>query len=435
MGFFDFLQADKTPPTQAVGASGLDIQAGYVYDELLLKLKNPEYRRRDFREMADNDPTIGGMLYSIETMIRGVEWVIQPCEDDFEDMQGHAAWLHNALFSEMDTGFADHINEALSMLVYGFSVFEVVYKKLPDGKLGISTLNERVQETLLQWYIKDDVITGVKQQIFGGDNSRIVDIPSTRLLHYRTTTKRNNPEGRSILRACYAPYLRKKYAEQNEIIGIQRDLSGIPQMTLPMEYLAADASADKKTYVEAIKRILATIQKNEQSGIIVPSDTYEDNTGKPTNVRKFEFSLVASAGTRANNTTEIINRYDEAILRSCIAEFQKLGSQGSGGSYSLGDVKLGLFYKSLQCYIDNIAATFNNQLIKKLWLLNGWDIAYMPKLKGVGLQDVDVTELSEAVKNFTLAGVLDLTNNPAVSDFVADKLGLPHSDSNSMDGN
>ncbi|WP_155274431.1 hypothetical protein [Piscirickettsia salmonis] len=44
---------------------------------------------------------------------------------------------------------------------------------------------------------------------------------------FRTTSRKGNPEGRSILRNAYQPWYYKKNLESIESIGIERNLVGL----------------------------------------------------------------------------------------------------------------------------------------------------------------------------------------------------------------
>jgi len=59
------------------GVSGLKHNGGMVTEEFLPELKG----RRGvdiYRQMGDNDPVVGGVLYGIEMVLRAVGWSVQP---------------------------------------------------------------------------------------------------------------------------------------------------------------------------------------------------------------------------------------------------------------------------------------------------------------------------------------------------------------------
>src|SRR5215213_8472928 len=71
---------DRKPlPTEMVGASGLLQYSGRLAEEFLKDLDN-EKGRKVYREMSDNDPVIGAILFAIDMLMRQVEWRIDPAD-------------------------------------------------------------------------------------------------------------------------------------------------------------------------------------------------------------------------------------------------------------------------------------------------------------------------------------------------------------------
>ena len=139
------------------GVTGLRRAGGYVQEEFLPKLAG--YRAiQVYREMRDNDPVVGAILYAIDKLVRQVPWRVQPASTKLED-QKMAKFLESCLI-DMSTTWEDTISEILSMLAYGWSMHEIVYKrregdsrdsskrsKFDDGLIGWRKLPIRSQET------------------------------------------------------------------------------------------------------------------------------------------------------------------------------------------------------------------------------------------------------------------------------------------------
>ena len=113
--------------------------------------------------------------------------------------------------NDMQDTWTDTISEILSFLAYGWSYHEIVYKrrtgnsrdprqnsKFTDGLIGWQKLPIRAQETLFRWeYDEADNLTGMTQ--LPPPDYRMATIPIEKALHFRTKSRKNNPEGRSIL--------------------------------------------------------------------------------------------------------------------------------------------------------------------------------------------------------------------------------------------
>lgn len=67
------MRADYTE----IGSSGLQQYGGQVYEEFLRALQG-DRGIKTFREMSDNDPVIGGMLFAVEMLVRQVDWNLEP---------------------------------------------------------------------------------------------------------------------------------------------------------------------------------------------------------------------------------------------------------------------------------------------------------------------------------------------------------------------
>jgi hypothetical protein len=64
-----------------LGAPGTYMAAGMVQDEFLPALMGDK-AMRVYREMADNDPVVGAVIYAIKMLVRQVEWGVEPYEDE-----------------------------------------------------------------------------------------------------------------------------------------------------------------------------------------------------------------------------------------------------------------------------------------------------------------------------------------------------------------
>ena len=170
-----------------------------------------------YTEMVDNDATIGGVWFAIEMLMRNTKFQIEPGGDTAKDKE--AAEFVESCMNDMERTWADTLSEILSFLTYGWSYHEIVYKrrvgktttpitnsKYADGLIGWRKLPIRAQDTLEGWEYKDgtDDLVGMTQ-IAPPDYVRVT-IPIEKALHFRTRSRKDNPEGRSILRTAYRAY-------------------------------------------------------------------------------------------------------------------------------------------------------------------------------------------------------------------------------------
>jgi hypothetical protein len=396
------------PDLNELGTTGLRRSGGFITEEFLNQLRG----RRGllvYREMADNDPVIGSILYAIEKVTLRLDWRIDPY-DDSDEAKEIAEFVDQCL-EDMSDSFDQTLASILSMLVYGFSFHEIVYKvrggdvddpkrksKYKDGKIGWRKFPIRAQETLNNWMMdQEGGIQGFRQIDPTGGGFR--EIPIEKGLLFRTTVNKNNPEGRSLLRNCFRPWYYKRRIEEIEAIGIERDLAGLPVAKVPPEYLSSGASAAQQAVLAEITSIVQNIKRNEQEGVIFPK-MYDEN-----NNEMFSLELLSSGGTRQFDTDKVISRYDQRISMSVLTDFILLGHERVG-SFSLGSQKMDLWTMSIDAIAKSIAEVFNQYAIPRLIKLNSMNSELMPYLTYGQVSSVDLGELADYVQKLTAAGVL-----------------------------
>lgn len=409
---------------RAIGITGLKQNSGYVWEEFLPQLRG-ERARRIYREMADNDATIGAFLAAIEMMIRAVDWKIVPADiekqkdDLIVDVTRHeksVQFVKGLLFEDMETPFDDFITEALSMLTYGWSWFEILYKRrigpnetnptrksrFKDGKIGIRDLVIRSQDSLDRWEVNEETgeIVGMWQTPpAGGDH---VFIPREKSLLFRPKSYRKSPESKSVLRPAYRPWYLLKHTQDIEVIAIERELNGLPIARVPQDLLASTDSDDLAIVAEYVKMV-RDVKFNEQAGIVLPSDPWMDSEGKHSGLRQYEFELLSSKGSRAIDTNTVIERYQFDIARTVLADFIMLGVS-ERGSFALSETKVDLFLRSLEGWMEVITNVVNRDLLPGIWDLNGMNPNTMPKLESGRIAPDSLDEIGNYVARLQQGG-------------------------------
>ena len=413
----------QTEATKTLGVSGDNTHNGQIRaDEFLPELRGKKAIRK-YREMRDNDSTIGAVMYATEQVLRDVDLKVMPANDTPEAKR-EAAFVESVL-DDMDHTLDDHISEALSSLSYGFAWFEVVYKrregpnqrsdkkrsKASDGRMGIRKIAIRAPWTINRFEVDKQTgdVLGIYQDGSGYNSSNF--IPTRKSLYYKTTSLNGDPAGRSILRNAYTSYEYLNNLQSIEAIAVERELAGIPVARIPAEYLSGDASAVQSTFVSTLQGILRDVKFNEQGYIILPSDTYPDKDGSPTPHRLVDMELMSSSGTRNIDIDPVVKRYQHDIARSVLSEFLMLGSQG--GSYALSKSKTDLFLRALESYIQAIVDVLNKQLVERLWELNGLNYALMPTIVAGDVAPHDLREIAAFLRNLNGADI-NVSDHPEV---------------------
>ena len=414
----------ETEATQVLGIAGDNTQNGQIRaDEFLPELRGKRAIRK-YREMRDNDSTIGAVMYATEQVLRDVDIKVMPANDT--PAAKREAEFVESIFDDMDHTLDDHISEALSSLTFGFAWFEVVYKrrkgpnnrsdksrsKFTDGRIGVRKIASRAPWTISKFDVdqKTGDVLGVHQEGAGFNNTSF--IPTRKSLYYRTTAINNDPSGRSILRNAYTSYEYLNNLQSIEAIAVERELAGIPVARIPAEYLSTDATSAQAGFVGNLQQILRDVKFNEQGYIILPSDTYPDKDGSPTSNRLVDVELMSSNGKRNIDIDPIVKRYQHDIARSVLSEFLMLGG-GNTGSYALSKSKTDLFLRALESYIQAIVDVLNKQLVERLWELNGLNYDLMPTVVAGDVAPHDLREIAAFLRNLNGANI-DVSSHPEV---------------------
>ncbi len=410
-----------------IGSSGLVQYGGRVEEDFLRQLQG----RRGYaiyREMAENHPVIGGILSAIEMLFRSVDWTVQPSDPDDQRAVDEAEFVAGCL-NDMSISWQDTVNTILTMLTYGFSFNEIVYKrrqghqddgtssKFDDGRIGWRKLPLRAHDTVYEWkFDKNGGIEGMTQMNpLAGTGP--VFIPIEKALLFRTTTKLNNPKGRSVLRSAYTSWYYQKRIQTIEAIGIERDLAGLPVAFVPPQLLSDNATSQETAALTEIKRIVRNIRRDEQEGLVFPL-AYDPETKQ----KAYDIQLLTSGGRRQFDTNEIINRYDQRIAMSVLADFIMLGHERVG-TQALSVSKIELFMDSIEAWLTGIADVFNSYGIPRLMKLNGVADELIPKLHYSAPRDPDIGILGDYVSKLTASGAM--LPDDSLSDYLRELAGLP----------
>ena len=419
-------------PFVQLGRTGLRHFSGIIDEEFLPQLRGPR-ALTVFREMKDNDPTVGATLFAVEMLMRQVAWRTEAADDSPAALE--QAEFVESCFGDMADTWPDTLASIFSFLPFGHSVHEQVFKlraghnpddlsrdsKFNDRKIGWRKFAGRSQDTITRWIIPPgtDELAGIVQLPPPDFRERV--IPMSKLLLFRTTTAKGNPLGRSILRNAYRPWFFKKRIEEIEGIGIERDLAGLPTMGVPAKILTASASDDEKALLVEIRKMLSEVRRDEREGVIFPIEFDADGHDM------YKFELMRSGGRRQFDTTQIVTRYDRRIAGVVLADFILLGGERVG-SFALADSKTELFGLALGAWLDVVVAIFNRKAIPDLMAINGMASELSPKLVHGDVESIDLAALGTYIAALSSAGML--TANPETENALRAHATLPEIDVN-----
>lgn len=336
-----------------IGKSGIKWSSGTILEEFLPELQDRQ-GIKIYREMADNDDVVGAILFAIKHILGSVRWTVRMWDGSEDDKNEEVVFLKKNM-KGMSHSWDEFITEVLSMLIYGWALFEPVYT-VREGKRWWKNISLRSQGSYDRWDIDDRTgkIYGMWQN--PAPNYEYIYLPLSKCFLFRTELAGDNPMGRSILRNAYRPWYFKKNLEEVEAIGIERDLTGLPYAQPPEGFNTANPSPEEQQAIEYTIKLLSNMRRDEQDGLFKPPG--------------WDIGLMSSPGTRQFDTTPVINRYAKGIALTVLAQFIMLGMERTG-SYALAGEFTEMFYNCIEGWVNKIANTINRYAVKRLFALNG----------------------------------------------------------------
>lgn len=400
-------------PTAELANRGLHMRSGmahYAREEFIPALRGNK-AMKVYREMVDNTGLVGGMLFAIEMVLRQVAWRWEPKDDSPKALEVRD--FVESCWNDMSTSPTDMLIDILTMLPFGFSAFEVVYKRrqgergevpsdFNDGRLGWRKIVHMPQDSIDEFLLDD---TGGLEAIRQG---RVI-LPIDKCALFRT--RHDSPWGRSMLRSAYPPWLRRKRIEEIEAIGIERDLAGLPVMYMTPEIMS------NGTRLAEYQDIVRNIRNDEQAGVILPA--LWDEAGN----KLLWLELLGSPGSRTFDTNSIINRYSREIAISVLQDILLLGHE-KVGTQALAVEKRDLSDAALTSWLDEIGSVISSHVTPRLLALNGLPTQLAPTWEHASLRDDDLAVMAQILSDLGSAGYT-LAGDPAMEDWVRQMFGFP----------
>jgi len=339
------------------------------------------------------------------------------------------------MMHDMEGTWPEFIRDVLSMNMFGFSVHEKVYRKrytsngskYNDGIIGWKKLPIRAQETIEKFIFSPDGndILGVKQNLsgisdqynrFSGRESKEVVLPRSKIMLFRSGKHRGDPFGKSPLRDAYLAWRFLTALEDLEATSVSKDVSGIPVLSIPPQYLSEDASPSQKAIKVYYENALRNLQMNQQTAFLLPL-AYDEVSKQPL----FKLELLSMDGKKAFDLNKIKDYYKNLIVTSLFSEVTSMG-QTQVGSFALGSLKNSMTGIAAETMIKVIAEVLNKELIEQTYELNGWNVSRAGTLDYDGIDDTDLESVSKAFQRYSSTGLLELDRE--VLNSVRNSLGI-----------
>lgn len=403
---------------QQYGWSGTDIWGGIINEEYNRDLSGLKGIKK-FDEMRKSDASVSALLLACSLPIRSAKRYVDPASDDDGVVQDTdreiATFVEKALFEKMDTTWDQFLQECLTFLPFGFSVFEKVYY-IKDNQILLKKLAFRSQKTIEYW-ISQDGTPWIQQQLdtpvvwWPNNGKFLVSIPWDKLILFVVNQEGDNYQGISVLRPAYKHWYIKQNLEKFEAIKHQKQWVGVPVI-----YLPKNATTEDKALAETIVQKFKT---NEQSGIVMP---WPKDSG-------WDFAFADLKAGDTTNMQESIKYHMREITKTVLAQFIELGNTDTG-SRALGESQTNMFLNAIATYAKIIQNNINRYLIPELVGFN-FNTDRFPKLRFEALGGKDMAAFATTLQWLVTAGIID--TDEELQRVVREQLGLPPKDESTTD--
>jgi len=419
-----------------LGKTGLREQGGQIFEEFIRELDSPR-KYQLFKEMSENSSPVASSLSAILMLTRQASWRTEAA-DTSAQAKKDAEFLKGAM-DDMSEPWIDLVDGGMrGMLINGWNANELVYKRrqgkqpgededgnqLPksqfkDNLIGWRKIPIRHPETLWKWELDNHgAIKGLHQQVLFQGGGQVF-IPVEKLVLFRTTAFKGNPEGLSALRPAYPSWVYYKQIQKILVIGVERDLTGLPVMWVDAALFDKDAPARIKESLEKAKEIVRKTKRDEQEGLVLPS-AYDENGNQ-----LVKFDLISSGGKRQFDVVNVLKFYRQEIYNTFMANFLILGEDKSG-SFSLSSNMTKLFAMAVGGYMDIFTEVMNRFAVPRLFEINGFQREALPRIEHGDIETKDAIASVDALTKMALAGFEGVGTKEQV-DVILENVGLPAS--------
>jgi hypothetical protein len=230
--------------------------------------------------------------------------------------------FHRKKFKNLTGGLKNFVEDASWMILFGFSVFEIVFDRTDDGKLFVDKFGYREQSSVDKWILDErgNDLLGIQFQT-GGDFSRQYVLPSNKILLCTFNRKGNNYEGVAPLRSVLSWIEFERLLIQLSAVSLEK--YGVPLTKVKREQGTNLPNPAKDGEVEEVYNIMSVLQAVE-AGVIQLPDGVDIETMYPTGqVPDFE---------------SMIELCQRQILEAFAHEGSVLGLSSYVGSFALAEV-------------------------------------------------------------------------------------------------
>lgn len=392
--------------------------SGYVISENDFRYDLPDElssanKNSTFFKMGLNS-TIASVLNLYSSLLLTISWKVQ--KPDNADISDEIVDFYQSVIDNIEGTWYSFVEEASTVLQYGWCAFEIVLKKRLDGKIGIKELVYIPQRTLKKWEVdKNGNIIGLVQYGNSFNNFKDIVIPKEKMLLITGVGANGSPEGKSILLGAFEDWKTFQLSESVLRITMKRGFVGMPILRIPKEIIEAANSDDgsiqyspvqrgaaKKSY-KSFQELLSKLSNSRESGVILPSTPYKNENGSYSSAPLFDLELLSLSGQPLVDINTVRDSTEARMARVMQGDFLQMGTSGTG-AYSLGNTRYEMFARSVNVVADKILTEVNRILFKVIAYFNMINDKDIPILTHTEANQMSIKDMIDNIAQYSFAG-------------------------------
>lgn len=418
---------ERVAPTVTAGVPGTAVFGGYIEEKERDRDLWGRKRYETYSNMLANTSIVAAGVRYYMNLIAKPDWKFEPA-DESPEAERYAELL-TEMIGDMETPWRRVIRRAAGYRFYGFSVQEWTAKIRPDGVMGFADVAPRPQFTIEKWDCQPDGKILGMVQVSPQDYQEIY-LPRNKVIYIVDDSIQDSPEGMGLFRHVVEGYRRLKRYEQLEGYGFESDLRGVPVGRAPIAELDkmvknGDLSEEQKLAIlSPMESFLKGHIKNPALSILLDSMTYEsqDEAQRPSSARQWDLELLSATSATQAEIARTIDRINREMARVLGVEHMLLGDNGVG-SFAMAKEKAHSFALIVDSTSGEIAEAVKDDFVRRIFLLNGWPLEKMPRIKIDKVQTRTIEEVTSALEQMARAGAPINPADPAVAE-VYNLMGL-----------
>lgn len=383
-----------------------------------------------YREMLLDEYISGGLLLT-KNLISKLDYNLLADEEASASEKVLIGKLNKSLSNLSGYTKTDLLNQVLSLLEYGQSMFEIVLKR-ESGTHVFDTFSPIHPIDVNKYVYNRNVLKELvlnpsdNDGLLVQENATEKKLKGEKVLQFKLNPSLDYPLGQSLLNRCYLPWKKKGIASEYELIGVAKNLSGVLKIKAPAEYIQAfynEPTSDNARYMQELIDQAELTHAGKTSVCVVASDAQENG------VSLFDLTTIGNADGNDIDVNEIIKRYDISILTTLYTDILALG-QGGSGSFALSDSKTTLLSLFIDSLLNAITSGFE-KVVKAAYSANGiTPTGSYPKLSFGEVEKLDFDTFSRGWQRLVQSGAIEADDE--LEDFLRQSAKAPRKDKSTV---